>query len=210
MYKIYINESILLLGKSSKKDKLINKENPDLVNVYQGNKKHLLNYIDMMEKNPTGRKVLLHSENYIQLKEDFRSLVVEIPAAGGLVVNEKKEILFIYRRKNWDLPKGKIDEGEKRKDAAIREVIEETGIKSVTIENKMGKTIHLFRTGKNLRAIKLSYWYLMSTHDQKLTPQIEEDIEEARWMTKADFLSLSRPVYPSIMHILDKYETSNE
>ena len=128
-----------------------------------------------------------------------------MPAAGGLVINEKNEILFIFRRNNWDLPKGKIEEGEGKKEAAIREVIEETGIEKVLIKSKLGKTMHMYRTGKNLRAIKLSYWYLMSTHDQELTPQVEEDIEEARWMTKSDFLSLTRPVYASILQVLNKY-----
>jgi 8-oxo-dGTP pyrophosphatase MutT (NUDIX family) len=35
-----------------------------------------------------------------------------IVAAGGLVFNENKELLMIYRRSKWDLPKGKLDEGE--------------------------------------------------------------------------------------------------
>ena len=36
-----------------------------------------------------------------------------IKAAGGLVLNERDEVLLIYRRNKWDLPKGKVDEGEK-------------------------------------------------------------------------------------------------
>ena len=43
-------------------------------------------------------------------------------AAGGLVLNEKKEILLIFRRGKWDMPKGKLDKGEKLEDCAIREV----------------------------------------------------------------------------------------
>jgi hypothetical protein len=34
-----------------------------------------------------------------------------IQAGGGLVLNEQNELLFIFRRGSWDLPKGKVDSG---------------------------------------------------------------------------------------------------
>ena len=58
--------------------------------------------------------------------EDFQGLYKIIEAAGGVVFNEKNEILMIYRLKTWDLPKGKIEKGETPADAAFREVCEET------------------------------------------------------------------------------------
>ena len=45
-----------------------------------------------------------------------------IQAAGGLVVNEKGEVLFMFRRGKWDLPKGKLDPGETLEACALREV----------------------------------------------------------------------------------------
>ncbi|MEI7526764.1 MAG: NUDIX domain-containing protein, partial [Mariniphaga sp.] len=72
---------------------------------------------------------------------DFISMFKYIPAAGGLVKNEKGEFLFIHRLGFWDLPKGKIDKKDLReplssigdnpsaRNAAIREVKEETGLK---------------------------------------------------------------------------------
>jgi ADP-ribose pyrophosphatase YjhB (NUDIX family) len=50
-----------------------------------------------------------------------------VMAAGGLVENEHGEILLIYRKKHWDLPKGKLDAGETLEECAVREVEEETG-----------------------------------------------------------------------------------
>jgi len=47
--------------------------------------------------------------------------------AGGLVTNENNELLMIFRRGKWDLPKGKADEGETVEACALREVEEETG-----------------------------------------------------------------------------------
>ena len=52
----------------------------------------------------------------------------QIIAAGGLVTNPHHEILWIFRRGFWDLPKGKLEEGETIQTCALREVQEETGI----------------------------------------------------------------------------------
>ena len=51
-----------------------------------------------------------------------------IQAGGGLVENEKGEVLFMFRRGKWDLPKGKLDPGETLEACALREVEEETGV----------------------------------------------------------------------------------
>jgi hypothetical protein len=54
------------------------------------------------------------------LLEAFKPMFAVIQAAGGLVHNPKKEILLIYRRQKWDLPKGKLDEGEDLEECAKR------------------------------------------------------------------------------------------
>ena len=119
-------------------------------------------------------------------------------------MNENNEILFIFRKGSWDLPKGKIDLGETKKEAAIREVMEETGVTNLELISKLGKTLHLFRTKSYKRAIKKSIWYNMTAQKQLLTPQIDEDIEIATWMTKEEFLSEPRKVYRSILEVIKK------
>ena len=56
----------------------------------------------------------------------------EIRAAGGIIVRAAKKgpkVLLVHRKRynDWSFPKGKLDEGEKFKEAALREVMEETG-----------------------------------------------------------------------------------
>lgn len=206
MYEIYVNASELILCATHTATDLLRFYNFDLIAVYSGKKKFLLNYIDMLEKNPNPKAILIHCEDYEGLKRDFKSLFIEVIACGGLVITPQKEILFIYRRKHWDLPKGKIEAGETKKQAAIREVIEETGIDNVNLIKKLGVTRHTFRNGGNKRAIKKAYWYLMETHKQKLTPQTSEDIEVAKWMTKEKFFTKERDVYRNIYEFVKKFE----
>ena len=108
----------------------------------------------------------------------------KIQAGGGLVINEKNEILFIYRRQKWDLPKGKLDIGENIEECAIREVMEETGIKKLTIGDLLVITTHTYEE-KGISVQKETHWFLMNatTLDNPiLYPQLEEDIEKIEWV----------------------------
>ena len=109
----------------------------------------------------------------------------KIIAGGGVVVNEKNQVLFIYRRKKWDLPKGKLDPGEDIKACAIREVMEETGIRNLTIGKLIIVTTHSYEE-KGLNMQKETHWFEMkaSTIDNSiLTPQLEEEIEKIEWVS---------------------------
>ncbi|MBO5844060.1 MAG: NUDIX domain-containing protein, partial [Bacteroidales bacterium] len=61
--------------------------------------------------------------------------MIHVPAAGGLVQNEKGEYLFIFRNNHLDLPKGHKEEGENLEVTAVREVEEETPTNPVEPEN---------------------------------------------------------------------------
>nr|MBS0038250.1 hypothetical protein [Saprospiraceae bacterium] len=113
MYKIYINETPLILSRTSllAAYTFYAKEQV-LVVKYTGKTKHLLQYIDLLEKTNRYDAVIIHSDRYDDLKTDFKSLFKKIHAAGGVVKNPKNEVLFIFRKGHWDLPKGKIEKGE--------------------------------------------------------------------------------------------------
>ena len=109
----------------------------------------------------------------------------KILAGGGLVLNEKGGLLMIYRRGKWDLPKGKLDEGETIEDCAVREVLEETGLLNVELGELIGITYHeYFDRHLQEEVIKESYWFAMrAKSDQLLVPQTEEDITEIKWVS---------------------------
>jgi 8-oxo-dGTP pyrophosphatase MutT (NUDIX family) len=128
-----------------------------------------------------------------------------IEAAGGLVFNHKKELLFIERLGVWDLPKGKIDPGETPEIAAIREVEEECAVNGLTIENLVCKSYHTYPfKGKNI--LKRTYWYKMnSTYTGILIPQLEENISKVEWkhFSKINIEPLN--TYESIKDVLKCY-----
>ena len=140
-----------------------------------------------------------------KLKKAFFKHFTIIEAAGGIVQNAKKEILFIYRLDKWDLPKGKLEKGEKLDECAIREVEEETGATNIKLKKKAGETYHVYEAyGKHF--LKTSHWYYMScTGKQNLVPQTIEDITEIKWVDPKNLKSVLANTYPSIKDILSVF-----
>ena len=68
-----------------------------------------------------------------ELLSRFKKKIKTITLLGNCKI--RKMNVFIFRRGKWDLPKGKSDIGETNKQTALREVIEETGIKELVIKN---------------------------------------------------------------------------
>jgi len=201
MYKININENTLVLM-SSDEYKSSDLSGFGLVAAYTGKSKMLLSYIDMLEKSNRTSKVALYAFDLRQLKKDFESLYRVIRASGGVVEDENGKVLMIFRRGHWDLPKGKIDEGEKKRQAGIREVEEETGIKNPRVLSKLCTTRHSYRLKSGVRALKKTYWFMMKASNQKLKPQVSEDIVEARWAHPGKLLTKDVPVYSNIVDVL--------
>lgn len=77
------------------------------------------------------------------LQKELHALYEPIDAGGGVVENEAGDILMIYRRGKWDLPKGKRDDGEDIAQCALREVAEETGLQQLQLGEKICDTYHI-------------------------------------------------------------------
>lgn len=103
--------------------------------------------------------------------------------AGSLVINQKKELLLIYRNGRWDFPKGKVEKNENKKTGALREASEETGLEldKLSLQQPLKKTAHLLKQ-KKIR----TKWYLVNYKGskQKLKPQKEEGIEKCIWVSQ--------------------------
>ncbi len=126
-----------------------------------------------------------------------------IVAAGGIVKNENGKTLIIFRREFWDLPKGKVEKGEKIINAAQREVEEETGVTIDSLQEEAVITYHCYRLKGN-DCIKETHWYHMQARPGQadLTPQAEEDIEQALWASNEEIKALGPKFYPLIWGLL--------
>lgn len=126
-----------------------------------------------------------------------------VVAAGGIVINEYGEILLMYRRSKWDLPKGHLDKGETLEECALREVSEETGLENLKIVRFIGITEHaLFNHFTNRDEIKETHWFEMrATNKEPLEPQEEESIEWIKWVPAGELSNYMRNSYPNISNI---------
>ena len=134
--------------------------------------------------------------------KDFRKHYRWVEAAGGAVVN-KGRLLCIYRRGQWDLPKGKLDTGESQAEAAVREVQEETGLDDILLGRPLPTTYHTYYSKKGNRILKPTYWFAMSTQQEDLTPETGEGIEVARWVPFAELGEIRPELWPSLRVIVD-------
>lgn len=109
----------------------------------------------------------------------------ELTAGGGVLYRQKgdrTQVVLIYRRGVWDLPKGKKEEGENIAECAMREVAEEVGIPLPVIDSELGTTYHEYMLD-GTPVGKKTYWYAMRTQNgASFTPQREEDIEQVDWV----------------------------
>ncbi len=140
-----------------------------------------------------------------KLKKEFIKKFTFIQAAGGLVSNGKEEVMLIFRRGKWDLPKGKLDKGETIEQCAKREVEEETGLKNLIIESPLQSTYHTYHEGSRF-IFKESIWFKMTiTGEQTTTPQAEEYITEIKWVKKDKLKSFYDKTYPSVKDVLQAW-----
>lgn len=197
MYRIYINDTALVIA-----DVL-----PGGLGSYQqieAEEFDFLKFYQLVKRSPGSLNVLLTKDPKSFFKQIRKSFTV-IKAAGGIVRNDENQFLFIFRKGKWDLPKGKLDDGEKTKKAAVREVEEECGIKVAKLGDLLCKTWHVYEE-KGQIILKKTTWFNMKADRQELIPQLEEGITEARWVASGDFNFLKQNTFPLITDIISLLE----
>jgi hypothetical protein len=201
MYKVFINNFPVFLASANE---TINIKNPfvDINCESKSDAKKIIHRHILAN----GTKTLVARNTDIELLwKYFFEDYVPVKAAGGLVFNEKKEMLFIFRNKKWDLPKGKIDGNEDEETAALREVNEECGLVGHSIESKIINTYHTYPFDNSL-AIKTTAWFLMKVKNtNNLKPQLEEGITDVVWKSKNDFPEIMKNTYGSIEDVLKEF-----
>ena len=151
------------------------------------------------------KEVVILVDNIDHAKDIFFTHFIKIEAAGGIVQNEKKEILFIFRRGKWDLPKGKIENDETPEICAAREIEEETGVKNLILKHKIGETYHIYKENETM-ILKTSHWfYFISNEQQDTAAQTEEDISEVKWIHTRSIKEPMANTYQNIRDILSVF-----
>ena len=106
-------------------------------------------------------------------------------SAGGVVVNKKRRVLLVNQRgTSWSLPKGHIDPGESKLEAAIREIEEESGVRRLTFVKDLGCYSRYkigVETREDISELKTIYMFLFTTDEERLKPN-DPDNPEARWV----------------------------
>ena len=202
IYRIYINENTLIIaGKLPKQT--------EIIEVIEENEFNFKTFYSGLQKLSAKAYAIISDDPKAVFKKIKKSLSV-IKAAGGLVKNANKEYLFIFRNKKWDLPKGKVEKGEGMKEAALREVEEECGVKINSNNERLCRTYHVYEMGGKI-VLKKTNWYSMTVKGvPKLIPQKEEGITKAEWLSTSELEPVLQNTYPLIIEVLEAGELIRE
>lgn len=156
------------------------------------------------EKYWTAKAFIFYTDDYKKTKKTILKSFRLIKAAGG-VLYQDGQVLFIYRRGVWDLPKGKLEKGEGKRSGARREVEEECNVIG-KIDKKLKSSYHFYWLGRNL-VLKKTYWYRMQCANfEDAKPQTEEDIEEICIIPKDEVVDKLYPnMYPNIQLVFQRF-----
>lgn len=205
MYKVFLNEREIIIAAPLN----ITLIKPAKVIDDFTTKEEVKDWFLKFEGSSEKQVYLLDPSPEIFFETAFKPAFKSILAAGG-VVRRNEKLLFIFRNGKWDLPKGKIDKGEKIQDAAIREVQEECGISGHKIVKQLPSTFHIYQSPYNESRgkwiLKETFWFEMSyLGAENGVPQTEENISEIRWLAKNELDTVLEDSYENLKQIILLY-----
>jgi hypothetical protein len=198
MYKVFFNDRTIYLD-----DTL-----PDMTTVGRDYVCAFENITDLrpqlkqfLEPDKKGNLYIFHDDKDALFKT-FRQCFNNIDAAGGLVINERNEILLIKRRGRWDLPKGKSEPGESPEQTALREVEEECGLTGLILQRFLISTYHIYKLKNDLMLKKTDWFEMKYKGESTPTPLVKEDIIQTRWIKRVMLKEVYGNTYPSIIDVI--------
>mgnify|MGYP000938080468 CR=1 FL=1 len=105
--------------------------------------------------------------------------MIEEVSAGGVVIFSNTILLLKKFNGDWVLPKGRVEKNESKKEAALREVLEESGVRA-EILNYIGMVNYKFKNLKDNKMVyKTVHWFLMKANSMDCVPQKKEGFVDA-------------------------------
>ncbi len=146
----------------------------------------------------------IYSYKSDSLWKAFKSFFEIHIAAGGLLCDESKKLLFIMRRGRWDIPKGHIAGDESIKECAVREIEEETGLIPDEAIKVLQPTYHIYRL-KDKWVLKETNWFIFKYSGKgTASPQEEEDITELKWTGIDQLNTIHRNTWSSLSDVINE------
>lgn len=205
MYKVFIKDKRIVF--TNNQQYVDNVEFALMLRFYSTDLTPVL--VKLLQKNKRLNQVVVFVADVETAFNQFKAHFKLIEAAGGVVKNTENQTLFIYRLNYWDLPKGKIENGEEIEEAAIREVEEECAVTNLQIVKPLNDSYHIYHLDEE-PILKKTYWFEMQTDfEGKLIPQQEEGIEKVEWFTDEQIKEVAlKNTYASIADFIqDNFES---
>lgn len=125
-------------------------------------------------------------------------------SSGGAVIVYRNDVAYVAliatrKKTRWGLPKGAVVTGETSEQAALREVLEETGLEA-SIVAPLDTIEYYFRAGDTLIRKRVDF-YLMNYVGGELTPQLSE-VDDVEWVELSD--AIRRASFDSERKLLEK------
>jgi diadenosine hexaphosphate hydrolase (ATP-forming) len=105
-------------------------------------------------------------------------------AAGAVVMGPDGRALLLlhhHAEDRWCFPKGHVDPGESLAAAAAREIVEESGLRHVSLDREIAEVAYrYYRPDRHLNVHKTTVYFLGRSPDREL--RLEATFDRATWV----------------------------
>ncbi len=194
MYQVYIEDKVVAFATRPVEDPAFSTFRPGLGES--------LSIAKLLQKVQNSKLLAVVSDDIEQVFDRFCTAQRFIEAGGGVTADRQGNLLLIFRNGRWDLPKGKLEPGERIEECAVREVGEECGLSELQLGAFVTNTYHGYRIHDKW-VLKRTSWYHMHYDGSQLPrPQTLEGITEAVWVPQTELAPKLENTYFTIRDVL--------